>query len=197
MIDSRDDCTEERLAQLQDPFSLYRCHTIMNCTKTCPKVGTAARAGGGQSRPGQAPPALSRSNSLRLGHVPRATGLLPGPVWGLRKGANRLPPLPRDQPEVGAVWLGVFLALAAPQAPTATPAPPSRFSLPGPEPRQSHRGDQEDDGHLQGEGCRCLALPPPRPALCQTHAHMHPLAGSNLYLTCRWASARLLRDFSR
>ncbi|XP_057244551.1 succinate dehydrogenase [ubiquinone] iron-sulfur subunit, mitochondrial, partial [Malurus melanocephalus] len=38
MIDSRDDFTEERLAQLQDPFSLYRCHTIMNCTRTCPKV---------------------------------------------------------------------------------------------------------------------------------------------------------------
>ena len=38
MIDSRDDYTEERLAQLQDPFSLYRCHTIMNCTQTCPKV---------------------------------------------------------------------------------------------------------------------------------------------------------------
>uniref|UniRef100_A0A670YBJ6 Succinate dehydrogenase [ubiquinone] iron-sulfur subunit, mitochondrial n=1 Tax=Pseudonaja textilis TaxID=8673 RepID=A0A670YBJ6_PSETE len=37
MIDSRDDYTEERLAQLQDPFSLYRCHTIMNCTQTCPK----------------------------------------------------------------------------------------------------------------------------------------------------------------
>lgn len=38
MIDSRDDFTEERLAKLQDPFSLYRCHTIMNCTQTCPKV---------------------------------------------------------------------------------------------------------------------------------------------------------------
>lgn len=38
MIDSRDDFTEERLAKLQDPFSLYRCHTIMNCTRTCPKV---------------------------------------------------------------------------------------------------------------------------------------------------------------
>ncbi|XP_036855749.1 succinate dehydrogenase [ubiquinone] iron-sulfur subunit, mitochondrial isoform X2 [Manis javanica] len=37
MIDSRDDFTEERLAKLQDPFSLYRCHTIMNCTRTCPK----------------------------------------------------------------------------------------------------------------------------------------------------------------
>uniref|UniRef100_A0A3P9JR29 succinate dehydrogenase n=1 Tax=Oryzias latipes TaxID=8090 RepID=A0A3P9JR29_ORYLA len=37
MIDSRDEFTEERLSKLQDPFSLYRCHTIMNCTKTCPK----------------------------------------------------------------------------------------------------------------------------------------------------------------
>ncbi|KAG8506609.1 Succinate dehydrogenase [ubiquinone] iron-sulfur subunit, mitochondrial [Galemys pyrenaicus] len=42
MIDSRDEFTEERLAKLQDPFSLYRCHTIMNCTRTCPKVGLAA-----------------------------------------------------------------------------------------------------------------------------------------------------------
>lgn len=37
MIDSRDEFTEERLAKLQDPFSVYRCHTIMNCTQTCPK----------------------------------------------------------------------------------------------------------------------------------------------------------------
>ncbi|NXF00013.1 SDHB dehydrogenase, partial [Menura novaehollandiae] len=37
MVDSRDEFTAERLAQLQDPFSLYRCHTIMNCTRTCPK----------------------------------------------------------------------------------------------------------------------------------------------------------------
>ncbi|XP_021484455.1 succinate dehydrogenase [ubiquinone] iron-sulfur subunit, mitochondrial [Meriones unguiculatus] len=37
MIDSRDEFKEERLAKLQDPFSLYRCHTIMNCTKACPK----------------------------------------------------------------------------------------------------------------------------------------------------------------
>lgn len=45
MIDSRDDYTEERLAQLQDPFSLYRCHTIMNCTRTCPKVRTCPACG--------------------------------------------------------------------------------------------------------------------------------------------------------
>lgn len=37
MIDSRDEATQERMDQLRDPFSLYRCHTIMNCTKACPK----------------------------------------------------------------------------------------------------------------------------------------------------------------
>jgi succinate dehydrogenase / fumarate reductase iron-sulfur subunit len=35
--DSRDEKTEERLNELEDPFKLYRCHTIMNCTNTCPK----------------------------------------------------------------------------------------------------------------------------------------------------------------
>jgi succinate dehydrogenase/fumarate reductase iron-sulfur protein len=37
IIDSRDTDTKQRLKYLQDPFKLYRCHTIMNCTKTCPK----------------------------------------------------------------------------------------------------------------------------------------------------------------
>ena len=37
MIDSRDEATKERLDRLRDPFSVFRCHTIMNCTKTCPK----------------------------------------------------------------------------------------------------------------------------------------------------------------
>lgn len=37
VIDSRDEATEERLGRLKDPFSVYRCHTIMNCTRTCPK----------------------------------------------------------------------------------------------------------------------------------------------------------------
>ena len=41
--DSRDTATKERLGDLQDPFSLYRCHTIMNCTKTCPKGLNPAR----------------------------------------------------------------------------------------------------------------------------------------------------------
>ncbi|XP_063233146.1 succinate dehydrogenase [ubiquinone] iron-sulfur subunit, mitochondrial [Bacillus rossius redtenbacheri] len=37
IIDSRDEATEKRLDKLRDPFSVYRCHTIMNCTRTCPK----------------------------------------------------------------------------------------------------------------------------------------------------------------
>lgn len=37
VIDSRDEVTEKRLDRLNDAFSLYRCHTIMNCSKTCPK----------------------------------------------------------------------------------------------------------------------------------------------------------------
>ena len=37
IADSRDERTGERLDALEDPFKLYRCHTIMNCTRTCPK----------------------------------------------------------------------------------------------------------------------------------------------------------------
>jgi succinate dehydrogenase / fumarate reductase iron-sulfur subunit len=37
IVDSRDEATGERLDELIDPFRLYRCHTIMNCSKTCPK----------------------------------------------------------------------------------------------------------------------------------------------------------------
>ncbi len=44
IADSRDEFTGERLDQLEDPFRLYRCHTIMNCTKTCPKSLNPAKA---------------------------------------------------------------------------------------------------------------------------------------------------------
>jgi succinate dehydrogenase / fumarate reductase iron-sulfur subunit len=37
IIDSRDEHTGERLEALEDPFKLYRCHTILNCANTCPK----------------------------------------------------------------------------------------------------------------------------------------------------------------
>jgi len=37
MADSRDQFGPERREKLQNPFSVYRCHTIMNCAKTCPK----------------------------------------------------------------------------------------------------------------------------------------------------------------
>ena len=35
--DSRDQATEERLAHLEGPFKLFRCHTIVNCVQVCPK----------------------------------------------------------------------------------------------------------------------------------------------------------------
>ena len=44
IADSRDERTGERLDALQDPFKLYRCHTIMNCTQTCPKGLNPAKA---------------------------------------------------------------------------------------------------------------------------------------------------------
>jgi succinate dehydrogenase / fumarate reductase iron-sulfur subunit len=44
LVDSRDEATGERLDELEDPFRLYRCHTIMNCTNACPKDLNPARA---------------------------------------------------------------------------------------------------------------------------------------------------------
>lgn len=44
LADSRDEASGERLDALDDPFKLYRCHTIMNCTKTCPKGLNPAKA---------------------------------------------------------------------------------------------------------------------------------------------------------
>ncbi len=37
LADSRDDATEQRLTELQDPYSLFRCRGIMNCVSVCPK----------------------------------------------------------------------------------------------------------------------------------------------------------------
>ena len=44
VIDSRDEATGERLDNLEDPFRLYRCHTIMNCAQACPKGLSPAKA---------------------------------------------------------------------------------------------------------------------------------------------------------
>ncbi len=44
LADSRDEHAGERLDDLEDPFRLYRCHTIMNCTQTCPKSLNPAKA---------------------------------------------------------------------------------------------------------------------------------------------------------
>lgn len=44
LMDSRDETTGERLDYLEDSFRLFRCHTIMNCTNTCPKGLNPGRA---------------------------------------------------------------------------------------------------------------------------------------------------------
>ena len=44
IVDSRDKRKKERIEMLNDAFKLYRCHTIMNCTKTCPKGLNPAKA---------------------------------------------------------------------------------------------------------------------------------------------------------
>lgn len=44
IADSRDEYTGERLDELEDPFRLFRCHTIMNCSNTCPKGLNPAKA---------------------------------------------------------------------------------------------------------------------------------------------------------
>ncbi|MEM6615700.1 MAG: succinate dehydrogenase iron-sulfur subunit [Pseudomonadota bacterium] len=44
LIDSRDEETGKRLDNLEDPFRLYRCHTIMNCAQACPKGLNPAKA---------------------------------------------------------------------------------------------------------------------------------------------------------
>ncbi|MBC6413312.1 MAG: succinate dehydrogenase iron-sulfur subunit [Chromatiales bacterium] len=44
IADSRDEATGDRLDELEDPFKLFRCHTIMNCADACPKGLNPAKA---------------------------------------------------------------------------------------------------------------------------------------------------------
>ncbi len=44
LADSRDQATGERLQELEDPYRLFRCHSIMNCTEVCPKELNPTRA---------------------------------------------------------------------------------------------------------------------------------------------------------
>ncbi|SEM51634.1 succinate dehydrogenase iron-sulfur subunit [Halomonas caseinilytica] len=44
LADSRDEATRERLAELEDPFSVFRCRGIMNCVAVCPKGLNPTRA---------------------------------------------------------------------------------------------------------------------------------------------------------
>jgi hypothetical protein len=69
LADSRDAKKEERLKFLDDAFKVYRCHTIMNCSKTCPKVRHAATATPGHhpcAPPGPVPPTASRASWQHL-----------------------------------------------------------------------------------------------------------------------------------
>ena len=50
LVDSRDEAAGQRLDALEDPFRLYRCHTIMNCTEACPKDLNPAKAIGAIKR---------------------------------------------------------------------------------------------------------------------------------------------------
>ena len=47
LSDSRDDSTSNRLDELEDPFRLFRCHSIMNCVDVCPKGLNPTKAIGG------------------------------------------------------------------------------------------------------------------------------------------------------
>jgi len=44
IADTRDEATNERLDNLEDPYRLFRCHTIMNCVDVCPKGLNPTRA---------------------------------------------------------------------------------------------------------------------------------------------------------
>jgi succinate dehydrogenase / fumarate reductase iron-sulfur subunit len=44
LADSRDEGARRALDDLEDPFRVYRCHTIMNCAKACPKGLSPAKA---------------------------------------------------------------------------------------------------------------------------------------------------------
>jgi len=44
LVDSRDKATNERLDELEDPFRLFRCHSIMNCVEACPRDLNPAKA---------------------------------------------------------------------------------------------------------------------------------------------------------
>ena len=44
IADTRDEATNERLDDLEDPYRLFRCHSIMNCVDVCPKNLNPTRA---------------------------------------------------------------------------------------------------------------------------------------------------------
>ena len=102
IVDSRDEATGERLDQLKDPFKLYRCHTIMNCTDVCPKdlnPGPGHRRDqeetGGAAALSATPPPRCRCHRRRL-------------LWHCRRGMKELD-----------VLLSVMPGTAGPRPPPA------------------------------------------------------------------------------
>ena len=86
IVDSRDEATGERLDALEDPFRLYRCHTIMNCTEACPKDLNPAKAIGAIKQ------MLARAPALD--DVPRAAPMPAAArarlAWRCRRGMREL-----------------------------------------------------------------------------------------------------------
>merc|ERR1711865_1042766 len=59
IIDSRDEAQAERLEKMNDKFSIFKCHTIMNCTKACPKNEPSLGYHRNQSHAQQAHPSVN------------------------------------------------------------------------------------------------------------------------------------------
>ena len=84
LADSRDAKTKERLEFLDDAFKVYRCKTIMNCSKTCPKVRAALRALAAPDAPRSAlsplTPCASAASEPRQGDRRGEAGAVRGPL---------------------------------------------------------------------------------------------------------------------
>ena len=124
LADSRDEATGERLDTLEDPYRLYRCHTIMNCANVCPKGLNPAkaiaetkkliaeRAGlsddsrhalkvGGCRRPARRDARSRQSGLVQLGRFPAVElcrGDRPPAVQARRSWARHLPHVPDRRP---------------------------------------------------------------------------------------------------
>ena len=106
IVDSRDEATGERLDNLEDPFRLYRCHTIMNCAKACPKHLNPAKAIAEIKRDAGRAAGVRQEDSPRHSRItPRAAtrnpsrrGLGHHRPLGVAERRRRADPIRADQP---------------------------------------------------------------------------------------------------